>query len=47
MLKGKMVETNRVKMFNNISKYSIIEVLSQLDDGFIDEILSEKILFII
>lgn len=38
----KVVETNRVKMFNKISKYSILEVLDQLDDEFIDKILSKK-----
>lgn len=38
----KIIEANRVKMFNEISKHSIIEVMERLDDEFITKIFSKK-----
>lgn len=38
----KIIEANRVKMFNEISKYSIIEVMERLDNEFIAKIFSKK-----
>lgn len=38
----KIIETVRVKKFNEISKYSIVEIMKKLEDDFINKILSKK-----
>ena len=38
----KRIETLRVKKFNEISKYSIVEIMKKLEDDFINKILTKK-----